>query len=217
MNWINKIPPFDSQFSNGVDVFDCVEESFCHIIFMLTGFRASPRALGKMVGVDSNGSGIYQCLYTALTHGLIPFEDWPTPESFTWDSYYSPIPPEVSQHVKFFDISVIDPDLAKSPLWTQLSFAGRNGQGSTLHWVAQVNSLEYFDSEPHGAIKSLTYGGAVVLSQHSLIVKEKYMGLLKTQNKGGELRIVIPATTPVDWIALCEKFGLDPKIINETI
>jgi len=47
--------------------------------------------------------------------------------------------------------------------------------------------------------------------------KGQYMGELKTQNKGGELRIVIPAESPTDWVSICKKFGLDPSIINETI
>lgn len=216
-DWINRIPPFDSQFSNGADVLDCVEESLCHIIFMLTGFRASPRALGYLLFRDgkltTNGSSTTDALAYANKFGLIPFNDWPTPDTFTFDSYYSPVPSSVLLNAKFFNLSVVDPNLDVSPLWTQLSFP--HPQGSVFHWVARVNETQYFDSEPNGAIKQLTSGGAVVLSQHS--IKIKYMGQLKTQNYKGELRIVVPATSEADWQALCAKFGLDPSIINETV
>lgn len=217
MNWINKIPPFDSQFSNGVDAFDCVEESLCHIIYMLTGFRASPRALGYLLFRDgkltTNGSAITDAVLYANKFGLIPYESWPTPDSFTWDSYYAPLPPETLLHAKFFNISLIDPDLNKSPIWQELSFPGR--LGSTFHWVAKLNELEYFDSEPHGAVKPLIYGGAVELSSHS--IKIKPMPQFKTQNYKGELRIVLQADSEQTWEALCKVYSVDPKVINETI
>lgn len=43
------------------------------------------------------------------------------------------------------------------------------------------------------------------------------MGQLKTQSYKGELRIVIPAIDIPEWNAICQKFGLDPTQINETI
>ncbi len=218
-DWINKIPPFDSQFSNGVDAFDCVEESLCHIVYMMTGFRASPRALGYLLFRDgklnTNGSSILDALAYANKYGLILYEAWPTPANFTWASYYAPVPPETLLNAKFFDLSLVDPNLDISPIWQELSFP--HPLGSVFHWVAKINNFQYFDSEPFGAIKPLTYGGAVELSSHSIKLKEHYMGQLKTQNYHGELRITIPATTPEEWKALCEKFGLDPSIINETI
>jgi len=213
-DWLNKVPPYILQNSSGNEMFDCVEHSFCSIIYMLTGFLASPRALAKMVGVDQNGSSIWACLYTALTHGLIPYDLWPTPETFDWNTYYSDIPTSVLLDAKFFDISVIEPNLDLSPIWTQLSFPGHNGQGSTLHWVAQINDKQYFDSEPGGAIKPLNYGGAVILSQHSLKVRNMQF---KTQNYKGELRIILQADSEPTWEALCKVYGVDPKKIDEII
>jgi hypothetical protein len=39
----------------------------------------------------------------------------------------------------------------------------------------------------------------------------------KTQNLGGELRIVLQASTPEQWAALCAVYGVDPSNITETV
>lgn len=43
------------------------------------------------------------------------------------------------------------------------------------------------------------------------------MGQFKTQNKGGELRIVLQADSIENWKELCKVYGVDPSQIDETI
>ncbi len=218
-DWTPQIPPFDSQYSASthVDAQDCTEESLCHIIYMLTGKRYSPRALGYLTDVTPNGSAVSDALRVANQYGLIPYDLWPTPDSFTWESYYADIPQEILNQAEHYDISLIPPDLDKSPLWTELLFNPNASFPGPRHMVAQINTTQYFDSEQGAPVKPINYEGAEIIYQTSISLKRKYMGQLKTQNHKGELRIIIPATSEVEWVALCAKFGLDPTIINETI
>jgi len=105
-DWTPKVPPYESQYSatGHTDAEDCVEESLCHIIYMLTGKRYSPRALAYLTDVSPTGSSVQQALTTLKVYGLIPYELWPTPDSFTWESYYAPIPADVLKQADFYDI-----------------------------------------------------------------------------------------------------------------
>jgi hypothetical protein len=214
INWPK--PPYETQYSvpTHTDVVDCVEESLCHIIYSLTGFRASPRALAKMMLdeglLNTNGSKITDAIAVANKKGLIPYNEWPTPDSFTWDQYYEPLPALLN--AKFFDIRLVSPDLAISPLWTQLSFP--HPTGSVLHWVEQINQFQYFDSELGNPVKLLNYEGAVVLSSHSIKITSMQF---KKQNYKGELRLVLEASNMDQWQALCAIYGVDPTQIDETI
>src|ERR1051325_798610 len=125
MNWTPP-PYFDSQHSGINDVDGCVEKSLCNIVYMLTGFRVSSRALGYLLYRDgkltTNGSSITDALAYANKYGLVAYDKWPTPDTFDWNSYYSPIPDNLLLDAKFFDLKLIDSDLNKSPIWRQLAF-----------------------------------------------------------------------------------------------
>ena len=178
MDWIKTVPPYDSQYSatTHTDVQDCTAESFCHIYYMLTGVRVSPRALAVMAHLEIMGNrNIEHVLAIANQFGLVPWEDCPTPDSFTMDSYYTPLTPAEN---KPFPISakLISADLNKSPLWTELAW-GLNLPVATRHMVAQINGLQYFDSETGAPIKPLNYEGAQVVYQTSIFLTQETMHL----------------------------------------
>lgn len=168
MDWTPTVPPYESQYSASthIDAQNCVEESLCHIIYCLTEFRGSPRALAKQVGVDPTaGSSSFAALSMVNQMGLIPYSQWPTPASFDWDSYYAAFSQEVQSTAVPAKISLIPFDLTKSPGWTRLVFP--NGEA---HFVCQVNETQYFDSEQGNPIKDLTYNGAKVTSQMGISI-----------------------------------------------
>lgn len=167
-DWGNNLPPWTSQFSvmTRTDAMDCLAESFINIVYMTTGFDASPRALAKLANTTRLGNSETAILNAVKKYGLIPYELWPTPDDFSWNDYYAPIPQAVLDQAIRVDAKIISASLAKSPLWTILRFP--NG---AAHGVAQINSVQYFDSEQGDPVKMLTYGNAVVTSQVSLSIK----------------------------------------------
>lgn len=167
-DWSAFLPPYDLQYSlaNGVDAEDCIEESLRNIIFMITGFYASARALAFVAGVTLQGSDTFEALSAATKkyYGLVPNSLWPTPQgTFTWKQYYQPVPQEILSQYVPISIKIVPVDLSKSPGWTILRFP--NG---AQHGVAQFNSHQYADSEPNGLVKELTYNGAVVVDSFGI-------------------------------------------------
>ncbi len=218
-DWTPFIPPWDSQYSatTHVDAQDCTEESFCHIVYMLTGVRYSPRALGYLTDVTPTGSSVSDCLAAVARYGLIPYDLWPTPDSFTWESYYAPIPPEVLAQAQFWNVGLIPADLDVSPLWTELMFNQHLSEPGPAHMVAQINETQYFDSEQGAPIKPLTFSDAGIIYQTSIKLTRRNMGQFKTQNYKGELRIVLQADNEQTWLDLCKVYGVDPTKIDEII
>jgi hypothetical protein len=187
-NWTN-LPPWTSQYSvaNRVDVMDCLAESFINIFYMVTGFDSSPRALAKIAHTTPDGNSESNILDAVKSVGLIPYYLWPSPHDFQWSEYYSDIPTVVLEQSVGVKATKVAPDLNISPLWTILRFP--NG---AQHGVCQINETEYFDSEQGSPVKKLTYGGAVVISQSSLIFKP--MTNVQLVKKGNEWGFYLPAT-----------------------
>jgi hypothetical protein len=152
-DWTAKCPPFDTQFSEPTltDIDNCVEESISHIMYALTGYRVSPRALSALMYRDGTltkaGSDVTDCVNAVNKYGFILYDDWPTPQSFTYAQYLELPPPEVLAKAFKVNLSLVPPDLNVSPLWTE------TGSTSLAHMVMQINETQYFDSEPGGAIK----------------------------------------------------------------
>lgn len=62
--------------------------------------------------------------------------------------------------------------------------------------------------------------GKVDINNFKLTINpEEYwkMSQFKTQNYKGELRIILQADSMITWEAICKVYGVDPKIIDETI
>ncbi len=106
-DWTAECPPYDSQYSatGHTDAQDCVEESLCHIVFMLTGKRYSPRALAYLTPVAPTGSSVSQALKAEKVYGFIPYDLWPTPDTFTWESYYADIPQSILDQAEFYKVN----------------------------------------------------------------------------------------------------------------
>lgn len=172
-NWTNT-PPWTSQYSIKfrTDVLDCVAESLINIIYEMTGFDGSPRALAKLAGTTTSGNSLQKVMDTINTYGIIPYELWPTPDDFDWQTYYNEIPDEVLKLAIPINIKMVAPNLDVSPLWTVIQWGiASPGVIPAAHAVCQINNKEYFDSEQGAPIKPLNYEGAKITYQTSLIIK----------------------------------------------
>lgn len=204
MNWTN-IPPWTSQVSvkNRVDALDCTSESLINIIYMMTGLDGSPRVLAKRSGNTASGNTETKVLAAINNDGIVPYPLWQTPDYFDWSSYYADVPQDVLGKAIRCRVTIRPFDLSKSPGWTILQFP--NG---ALHAVCQINNTEYFDSELGSPVKKLTYGGAQVINQISLMVQlmidvqtvrfadNKTMGILINTPNGVQ---IIKATDEAQW------------------
>ncbi len=195
MKWINRCPPYDTQNFNGNDALDCVAESLCHIFFMITGIRVSPRALAVMARLDiPSNRTVVHVLSVANELGLVLWENCPTPESFTFASYYTPLTKQESQTFPV-TFKLMAPDINISPLWTELAW-GVQLPIPTRHMVAQVTAEDeidesiYFDSEAGSALKLISEtttsgkGPAVVQYQTSITLTKGPKMLVFFQVKG---------------------------------
>ena len=226
------IPPFiDKQYSLATSTTpyanadNCVEQALCHAIWMMTGRRYSPRALGYMVDVTPQGSEIEQAVRIANIHGFIPYELWPNLETFTWDEYYSPIPQEVLDKAEFLDIELIPADINQSPILDVLEFNPNLKFPGPYHMVTQFSDTQFFDSQvwngDENMVRTIPFLGSIIEWKSSIKInklpKGAIMSQFKTQNYKGELRIVLEADSEQTWEALCKVYGVDPKTINEII
>jgi hypothetical protein len=98
------------------------------------------------------------------------------------------------------------------------------GMGYHLHngqkCIIAHSSFGKSDGSPEGThhhIKENYFLSGQTFNPWTLIPKEQTMSQFKTQNYHGELRIVLAASIPEEWKALCAVYGVDPNKIDETV
>ena len=211
MNWITKIPLYDTQFSvsTETDAQSCTCESFCNIFYMIHGVRISPRALAVMSGLQNTANRTCDnVLATANKRGVVLYENCPTPASFTMSSYYAPLTPQEILTMPI-QAKLAPLNLDTSPIWCELQWGVASaGVIPARHMVAQINGSQYFDSEPNGIIKPLNYEGATIQWQSSIIINfmldirtvkyadGKTMGIMISSPNGTQ---IINATSEEVW------------------
>lgn len=208
--WTNT-PPWTNQYDvkSRTDALDCVAESLINIIYEVTGFDGSPRALAKLSGTTTSGNSLKKVMDTINQYGIIPYSLWPTPDYFDWITYYNEIPTEILKQAIPIKVAMVSADLNTSPLWTIIQWGiASPGVIPTSHAVCQINDIQYFDSEQGSPIKPLNYEGAKITSQTSLIIKimvtcttvrfadNKTMGIMIDSPNGVQ---IIKATGEEQW------------------
>lgn len=183
MNWKSKLPPWECQYSakTHTDAEDCVSESLCHVVYMLTSRRYSARALGCLSNTTPTGNYTNIVQSAANNFGLVPYDLWPTPDDFTWELYYTPVPQPVLNKAERLNISLVPVDLNVSPSWTEIGWGVGTPQFES-HMVAQIDDTEYFDSEMGDPVKPINYLGAQVVWRTSVQISTE--GMLLTQLLG---------------------------------
>lgn len=215
-----------------VDNLDCVSEAVnnvCEIQYkQQTGIEInkSDRQLAKTSGTTKKGNWVYIVIDSARLEGVVDEEEWPRPPgNYTWDDYYAPIPDFILARRKK---QSLDKYILQSEVITDLSAESikHHLQHAPLlftlpgHEVSGIvvsidgNTANYFDSyEPF--IKTCNINQ--ITDIYKLVLTIKNMPQFKTQNKNGELRIILQAGTMEEWAMLCKVYGIDPKVISEYV
>lgn len=231
-NWKNYLPPGEWQHSNFADSMACVSFSLLNAIEtqekFLTGKQTnySDRWLALMSETTPEGNYLYKVADTVRKYGLVKEESWPTPANFTWESYYAK--PSAKKQAELLaegkkwlethtfayewigtTLEEIQKNLKHTPLQVVIpghAIEGFNEVGDTTH---------YFDS--YTPFEKTTWRGNLASILKPVLTVKGTMNQFKTQNYKGELRVVLQASSPTEWEALCKIYGLDPKNVQEVV
>lgn len=229
-NWMAYLPTAERQTNRRTETFACVSYSFLNVIEtqakFLTGQEVnfSDRWLAKMSGTTMAGNYLWAVADTARINGLVEQGVWPEPADYTWDSYYAEIPPAIkSKGMEFlknwtvaYEWIELTPDslekhLKHSPL--QVVIPGHAIECFTFNKPADI--VRYFDTyDPFLKSTSLSH---LADALKVVLTRKTPMSQIKQQQKGAEQRLVLAASTPAEWIALCKVYGLDPAHIDENV
>ena len=153
------IPPSEEkQSSNYADSMACVTFSALNCIetqyefFTGQDINFSDRFIANISGTTPQGNSIQNVLDAIRHYGLVLEKDYPTPKNFTWNDYYTSIPPEVFDKAILKPVNGISPisyefgstdytkDLKQAPLQMVVL------KDNPYHAVEMINLTEEFDS-----------------------------------------------------------------------
>ncbi len=230
-SWDAYLPSGEKQYNTFADSQACVTFSLLNAIEtqekFLTGVEPnySDRWTALMSGTTKQGNYLYKVADTVRQYGLVKESSWPTPATFTWESYYEQPSPEkqaellaegqewLRTHTLQYEwlttnLDDIEKHLKQCPL--QLVIPGHAIEG----FKEVGDTSHYFDTyEPYK--KTIWRGALTDVLKPLLTIKN--MSQFKTQNYKGELRIVLSASDIEQWKAICAVFGIDPNTISETV
>lgn len=105
-DWSQYLPPGEWQRNNFVDTMACVTFSLLNCIEtqekFLTGSQTnySDRWIAMMSGTTKQGNYLSVVADTVRKYGLVKEESWPSPENYSWDSYYQVPDPQKMAELK---------------------------------------------------------------------------------------------------------------------
>lgn len=236
-NWHPYAWDLENQFSKIADALSCVTESIINGIeaqeYQQTGKKVnySKRWIAKKSGTNQGemkGKGNnYQNVVDAIRkYGLVLESSYPKPTGdWTADEFYKDINPELEAKLlaegkiwlqnweyKYEFLQVSDPNLdyhlQHAPLAVVIPGHSVCGIYSPKDLMEYLDSYpDYFKSTPVANLQAAMKG----------VLTKKNMGQFTTQNKDGELRIVLKASSMEQWNALCAIYGVDATQIVEQV
>lgn len=226
-NWIPSLPTTERQSNRRTDTMACVSYSLINAIetqlqhLYGVDVNFSDRWLAKMSNTQINGNYLYIVAETVRKFGLVPQESWPEPPDYTWSSYYAPIPSHIQDKgLEFLENWTINwewVDVTKDNLLKHLKQSPlqlvRPGH-AVMEFYQENDVIQYFDTyDPFQ--KTIPVSG--ISDALKIVITPKNMNQFKTQNKNGELRIVLQASSMEEWKALCKVYGKNPNVVDETV
>ena len=109
-NWDASLPSGEWQRFNFFDSMACVTFSALNIIETQLRYlqgrtpNFSDRFIAKMSGTTPRGNHLWKVADTIRLEGLVEEQDWPTPPTFDWNTYYAEIPQEIKQKAQKYRI-----------------------------------------------------------------------------------------------------------------
>ena len=107
-DWEQYLPTGEKQFNRNMDTMACVSFSALNAIEVqykfLTGeeINLSDRFTATMSGTTPKGNYLWKVADSLRHDGVVPEYSWPSPQDFTWDTYYSPVPVDTINQAKDF-------------------------------------------------------------------------------------------------------------------
>jgi hypothetical protein len=223
-DWRPHITIEDKQYSNNTDTMACISFSDINDLEIQNNFLTgqsvnfSDRFIAKLSGTTKQGNYVDKVANTVMQYGLVLDSQWPTPQNFTWDSYYSAIPQNViSKAIKVdisaqsipFDVASLQYHLKQCPI--QITIPGH----AIVLLHIEGNTAYYFDTYPPYVktmdVSKITFAYKIVLN------KGVNMAQIQTANIKGTEGIFIEASTPDEFQTLCKVFGKDASKPDITI
>lgn len=216
-DWRPFCPDGERQSSRYADTQGCVSFSnnnAAEIQLKQQGISInfSDRFLAKMSGTTRVGNYQYTVEDTARKVGRVLESDYPTPEDFTWDSYYAPIPLEIQKKAAIFeegyewlptDAASLKYHLKQAPI--QITIPGDNPYHAVVLVAIENGLFYYFDSyAPY--IKTMSTRPA---SAMKIIIKAKSMNpFAQLLNLDGTVGVFIKGDVPETLVAIAKTYGV---------
>lgn len=216
------LPPYLLQSATGQESDCCEAFSICNLVYMLTGFLPSMRALSIDADLmNPNNRTAGNVLTAANEIGLVAYSNCPLPVPFTVSSFFNFDTSKLKKQK--LNIQLVPANLNTSPIWTELEW-GTNLPEPTRHMAPMISATEFVDSEPGGQIKSIDkpsiFGAspATIVWQSSIKINNQPMITnAKLVKNGSEWGFYIPATSDATLIDKSLNLGyLLPTTANGT-
>lgn len=182
-DWRPYLPPGEPQYSTVADSMGCVSFSnnnVAEISLKQQGIDVnfSDRFLAKMSNTTPTGNS-FGIVEDACRHfGRIQENEWPVPQSFNWDTFYTDIPQEVKNKAVFYqenyefisaDVATLQYHLKQSPLQIAIPLPHPN-HAVVLVYIDGTTAY-YFDSYPGSTNYLKTMDVGKIQAAMKLIIK----------------------------------------------
>lgn len=219
------LPPYLLQSAPGQESDCCTTFSLANLVYMLTGFLPSMRALAIDADLmNPNNRNVENVLTIANEIGLVAYSDCPLPVPFTVASFFNFNTSKLKKQK--LNIQLVPANLAVSPIWTELAW-GTNLPEPTRHMAPMISATEFVDSESGGQIKNIDkpsiFGAspATIVWQSSIKINNKPImnETVVALSKDGK---TVYKCTPVatDWPNFVKQAGVEgitiPAILPPT-
>jgi len=219
-DWRPFKPLNEKQRPNAVDVMACVTFSglnsleFQNIQQGNQEINFSDRFTAKDSGTTTQGNYLYK-VADSLREGVVLESEYPAPDNFTWDSYYSTIPNDVYVKRKKYGVQyewINKSDLAyhlkHAPI--QIIITNTSPNHAVLAVYKEGDTVYYFDSyDPF--IKTININD-IYPSALKIVGEFQMNEFVETINNKGKVGIVVYADTVENYKFMCKQYKVDPKV-----
>ena len=195
-DWTPYLPLGEWQRNNFVDTMACVTFSALNAVEVqykfLTGLERnfSDRYTARMSGTTSEGNWLFRVADSIRRDGLVDESIWPSPQNFTWDTYYTTPPIEVINKARtFLDDFVVQyewVDVTRESLEKHLKHAPIQVTvpgHAVLNFLCLADVQKYFDSyEPFIKERKEPFVSAmkiVLTKKHQTMTQKEVIDLYK--------------------------------------
>ena len=216
------LPPYLLQAAPGQETDCCTTFSLANLVYLLTGFLPSMRALAIDAKLENpNNRNVQNVLAAANNIGLAAYSDCPLPDPLTVSSFFEFDTSKLKKQK--LNIQLVPPNLATSDIWTELEW-GANLPVPTRHMAPMISATEFVDSEPGGQIKDInkpSYFGAspaTIVWQSSIKINNKPImneTVIALSKDGKTVYKCIPVAT--DWDNFVKQCGVEGITIPATL